>query len=295
MSNYPNTARKVQNRNKSNFIHKLSVLRTPLKNRSREDQIERYGSRLSSYPVAVDTILIGMRAIKKDPSNQRYRIIDKAAKGYQNTLASVAAAEDLLLAIGFEAQGMKQENLVLKRVNDTLIDCAVTVLEKVRKTKSYKSEKKQIQFQKLVRDTISSAKNDDSSKKEIEARETYSKKVPPLPIGNSNVTMIHVNLLPELKLKRQFYGDDQLRDVLFWLGSISSEIPVKLMNGEWCLVDKITPDSIPLSCSSKSLNNTLQRIGIWPHGNLELRQSDTCPHSTEFPHAPRGLGVATSA
>jgi len=281
------------------FASKLPAL-TPLKRRSREEQIQRFSSRLSSSPIAVDTILVGMKQIKNDPSNQKYRILDKMTKGYCNTLAPVAAAGDLLLAVGFEEQTSQRRDgnykqMVLTYVDQTLIEKVIKALEAIRTTKSYRMEKKRLQFEKSVRNIISSSGSSGIlSKTEKDARLSYSEKTPSDPDNNDNVATVHVRVLPDLTLKRRFHSDDQLRDVLFWLGSIASEIPTKLMNEEWCLVDRIMSDPAPIPCNKAGLNNTLQRIGMWPIGSLELRQNDKC-QMIERPFAPRSLGVTASA
>lgn len=281
------------------FASKLPAL-TPLKRRSREEQIQRFSSRLSSSPIAVDTILVGMQHIKNDPSNQKYRILDKMTKGYRNTLAPVAAAEDLLLAVGFEERTSQKRDgnhkeLFLNCVDQTLIEKAIEALEAIRKTRSYRTEKKRLRFEKSVRNVISSSEsNGVLSKKEKDARLSYAERIPSDPDNNDNVATIHVRMLPDVTLKRRFHSDDQFRDVLFWLGSIASEIPTKLTEGEWCLVDRIMSNPTPIPCDKAGLNNTLQRIGMWPIGSLELRQNNKC-QTSESQFAPRSLGVTASA
>lgn len=295
---------------------KLPAL-VPLKNRSKEEQIRRYTSRLSSFPLAVDTLLVGMRGIRDDPSDPKYRTIDKATTGYQTTLAPVATTvEGLLNAVGFENhhETNRRRHLMVLKPHQTskthLVEIAIRALETTRKSKVYITEKKKLQFLKQVRSIIN---NSSSSKRcikeegrspslvttvsqgEMDARSAYAKKMSPDPSGNDgNVTVIRVELLPELTVKRRFYGDDQFRDVLFWLGSLASEIPTHLLEGNWCLMDTIVSDPVPILCSNNNLNMTLERIGMWPNGRLQLSQTDI-GKATESIFVPRGLGITASA
>lgn len=289
-------AKEDREKRRSALVAKLPAL-NPLHRRSREEQIERFASRLSSFPIAVDTILIGMKEIKNDPFNEKFRTLDKTTKGYRDTLAQVVAAEELLRAVGFESRtdqrrsGSIDQKMVLRIVDLTLVEKVIEILESIRRTRSYATEKKRLRFERSVREIL---KGGYLSQKEKDARLSYSEKVPSNPDENDNVAMIHVRVLPDLTLKRRFHTDDQMRDVLSWLGSIASDIPTKLGEGEWCLVNRIMSDPAPIPCDRSGLNKTLQRIGMWPIGSLELRQNDK-HRTTERPFAPRSLGVTASA
>merc|ERR1712137_855006 len=73
-------------------------------------------------------------------------------------------------------------------------------------------------------------------------------------------------------IKRRFDGDDTLQDVINWLGGHGSAIPNKLLSREWCLVDKNRYPVSPIDCEVNK-DKTLQYIGCWPSGKLEVRAS----------------------
>ena len=98
-------------------------------------------------------------------------------------------------------------------------------------------------------------------------------------------------------IRRRFDGDDVLQDVLNWLGGHGSVIPNKLLSRDWCLVDM---NRYPISPIDVQVNvdKTLQYVGFWPSGKLEIRPSpvswlDRSDHGTLM-GSSRGLGAAPS-
>ena len=94
---------------------------------------------------------------------------------------------------------------------------------------------------------------------------------------------------------RRFDGDDQVKDVLNWIGGHGTLLRTKLLSREWCVVDLNRYPSAPIAFDS-DLEKTLQFIGFWPSGKLELRPSDDCWYSmgivAEEMGQSRGLGAA---
>merc|ERR1712137_780876 len=103
-------------------------------------------------------------------------------------------------------------------------------------------------------------------------------------------------VIGEETVRRRFDGDDVLQDVLNWIGGHGSVIPEKLASREWSLVDL---NRYPIAPIDVEVNNqkTLQYIGCWPSGKLEI-----CPSTQEWTDrdkdnallmgSPRGLGSA---
>lgn len=277
---------------------------TPLKNKSKEELIPRLAARLSPYPRAVDTLNRALTALKNDPSNAKYRTIDKNTKGYQATLQNVPSAEDLLLALNFQRRTRGEHGiLVIERaqVDIALLWIAISSIEKASKTKEYKIAKKKVEFEKAVRKLLS-VQETQVSETEIAARLEYSKKLCTEPREqqgaiHQNIALMQIHLLPERVVKRRFDGDDQLRDIINWMGTFDSTLATKLKNGEWCLVDKNISNPTPIPCDERSLNFTLQRIGCWPSGKLELREGGSKDQIDlkDLQEVTRGLGVSASA
>jgi len=276
----------------------------PLKQKSKEEQITRLSARLSPYPRAVDTLHKALKALQMEPSNPKYRTIDKNTSGYQTILQPIPSAEDLLLTLNFKKRQRGKHGILVmepSEVDVAMLWIAVSAMEKAMKTDEYRNAKKNLIFEKQVR-TLLSVDERHVSEHEIEARLGYSKRLCTEPREQEgsihpNIALIHIHLLPEKVVKRRFDGDDQLRDILSWMGTFDSSIPNKIRSGEWCLVDKNIPEPPPIPCDERSLNMTLQRIGCWPSGRLELREGGIKDEMdlSEIKNATRGLGVTASS
>lgn len=238
-----------------------------LQDKSKEEQVLRCADRLKSYPLAVDTLYRALTSIQKDPSNERFRKIDKTTPGYKRSLDGVPGAEDLLLAMNFHSRGAY--SLVLERqwVDQALLYLGISALEGAKQSNEYIEGKAKITFAKQVKEILQQS---DSSQDEALRRAEFMQKCPSEPMGGSGALMQVV--IADETIRRKFDGDDTLRDVLNWIGGHGSAIPDKILNREWCLVDlnryPIAPMDVELN-----LDKTLQYIGCWPSGRLELRPS----------------------
>jgi len=74
---------------------------TQMKDKTKEEQILRCTKRLSTHTLAVDTLIRSLHAIRNNPSDSKYRKIDKSNPGYKRALHDVPGAHDLLLAVNF--------------------------------------------------------------------------------------------------------------------------------------------------------------------------------------------------
>lgn len=280
--------------NRSRVIHDFHPnvkIPSKLEDKSKEEQILRNVDRVKGHPTAVDTLYKALTALRTDPNNQKFRRIDKSNPGYQRSLASAPGAEALLLVMNFTQIG---NSLVLdrSRVDPALLFLGISALEDARKSSEYQEAKRQIQFTNEIK-TIHLQVN--SSEQEALMRANFISKCPTEPPGGRGA-LVQVGFGDET-IKRRFDGDDVLQDVVNWLGGHGSVIPEKLMTREWCLVDKnrfpISPIDVKLN-----LDKTLQYVGFWPSGKLEIRPSPLSwldgTVNTILVGSSRGLGAAPS-
>ena len=287
-------SRAVNPTNRSRTIHEHHPhvkIPSKLEDKSKEEQILRNVDRLKSHPTAVDTLYKALTALRTDPNNQKFRRIDKSNPGYQRSVASAPGAEALLLVMNFTQIG---NTLVLdrSRVDPALLFLGISALEDARKSSEYQEAKRQIQFTNEIK-TIHLQVN--SSEQEALMRANFISKCPTEPPGGRGA-LVQVGFGDET-IKRRFDGDDVLQDVVNWLGGHGSSIPDKLLTREWCLVDKnrfpISPIDVKLN-----LDKTLQYVGFWPSGKLEIRPSPISwldgTANTTLLGSSRGLGAAPS-
>mmetsp|Transcript_1453 Transcript_1453/g.1949 ORF Transcript_1453/g.1949 Transcript_1453/m.1949 type:complete len:408 (-) Transcript_1453:1229-2452(-) len=238
-----------------------------LENKTKEEQIIRNVDRAKSHPAAVDTLYKALSALKNHPDNEKFRRIDKSTQGYQRSVANVPGAEALLLAMNFTLYNSSILIIDRKRIDPALLYLGVSALEEAKCSKEYKEAKILIQFNEEVKKITSPTK---LSENEAILRDSLLSKCPNQPLEGRGA-LIQIRLGDEL-LKRSFDSDDVLQDVLNWLGGHGSCIPDKLVNREWCLVDKNRYPIKPIDCEINS-NKTLQYIGFWPSGKLEIKPS----------------------
>ena len=239
-----------------------------LQDKSTEEQILRCADRLKSSPQAVDTLYRALTAVQQNPENAKFRKIDKTTAGYQRSLANAPGAEDLLSAMNYRPHGT--QSLVLDRgmVDPALLYLGVSALEQTKATSEYKQGKAKIAFAKQVLEIQQLA---NSSEAEAIQRAALMAKCPTEPAEGRGALMQVV--FADETLRRRFDGDDTLQDVLNWLGAHGTPIPEKLQSREWSLVDLNRYPVIPIDCEANQ-HQTLQFLGCWPSGRLEVLASD---------------------
>ena len=235
--------------------------------KTKEEQVVRCADRLKPYPNAVDTLYRALTAVKNDPNNAKYRKIDKTTAGYKKSLENVPGAEALLLAMNFHSRGAY--SLVLERpfVDQALLYLGISALDGAKQSPEYIEAKKRIDFAKEIKDIQMSS---NVSEAEALRRAELMAKCPSEPTGGRGALMQVV--IADETVRRKFDGDDVLRDVLNWIGGHGSVIPEKILSREWCLVDRNRYPIAPIDCEL-NLDKTLQFIGCWPSGRLELLPS----------------------
>jgi len=276
-----------------------------LQDKPKEEQIVRCADRLKASPQAVDTLLRALRAVRDHPDDAKYRKIDTTSPGFQRSLANAPGATDLLRAMNYyyhHHPSAAKQVLILDRamVDPALLYLGISALEQTRFTPEYQMAKQKVVFDKTVQDILASA---DASATEAVARAAYMSKCPTEP-PEGRGSYIQVKLGTNTTLRRRFDADDTLADVLHWLGGHGSVIPNKLLSREWSLLDINQPQHrsrlVPLDCQAQQ-HHTLQYIGCWPSGRLEIVPSSTSMESSSTPSSAvgktgssRGLGAAPS-
>jgi hypothetical protein len=282
--------------------HPKVTMPTKMKDKSKEEQILRCSKRLAPYPHAVDTLLQAFTFVKNYPHNSKYRKINTQTSGYQKVLEGKPGVVDLITAMNFQKRGaeyiLQQSDLDL-----ALLFLGISALENIRLSREYLTEKRNIQFKRDIKRIIEGSNLNANVDQDAELlkRSAFLQKVPSEPddgsgallqlyLGSSNRNSVHdedptKNMLLKQtkdmnitetetieKISRRFDGDDTLQNIVDWIGAHGSCIPEKLMSREWSLVDlnKYPLEEIDVeSC----LGDTLQRVGCWPSGRLELRPS----------------------
>ena len=248
-----------------------------LEDKSKQEQIKRCSDRFQSYPSTVDTLLRALTTILQHPTDIKYHRIDTRNAGYQKSLANVPGAEPLLMALGFERNN--HTILVLPSIDFELLQTAIETLQQIkRESPVYQHAKAKEVFAKTVSHHLQKV----PTTEELGRRRDLLSQVPrEPPTGRSAVLMIQ--LLGDSTsssnsgtiIKRRFDGDDTWMDVLKWLaGSTFSDVWDKVVTTqEWSLVDVNRPSHGPaavIDASPKSHPKTLQHLGFWPSGRLQL-------------------------
>lgn len=286
---------RATNRTKNNHSpiqehHPNVKVPTKLEDKSKEEQVLRNVDRVKGHPAAVDTLYKALTALRDNPNNQKFRKIDKSNPGYQRSLANAPGAEALLLAMNFNQMGPNTLVLDRSRVDPALLYLGISALESAKSSIEYREAKRQIQFEKELKE-ISLLVN--SSENEALQRADFSSKCPTEPPGGRGA-LIQVGFGGET-IKRRYDGDDVLKDVINWLGGHGSVIPEKLLSREWCLVDMNRYPVSQIDCEV-NMDKTLQYVGFWPSGKLEIRPSPVSwldgTDNQNVLGSTRGLGAA---
>jgi hypothetical protein len=313
-TNTNSTKKKLNQHQPYKASHPNVQMPPALSSKTKQEQILRCTNRLAPHPLAVDTLLRAFTCIRTDPDADKYRKIDPRSEGFQRVLEGVPGALDLILAMNFVERGgggtggggrgrgtAKATDLVLirERVDPALLFLGISALEKTRESKEYAEKKKQIAFEKDAEDILQGNRSRGSQEEttELIQRAECLSKVPSEPLNGAGALM-QVIVGKETKLSRRFDGDDTLQDVVHWMGAHGSAIPDKILSREWSLVDlnRYPLVAVDVECN---LDRTLQYIGCWPSGRMEIRASSDewreGKVTGEDMGSSRGLGSAPSS
>ena len=232
-----------------------------LQDKSIEEQILRCADRLKSSPAAVDTLYKACVTIQQNPHETKYRNIDTSTSGFQKSLANAPGALDLFKALNF--QSITSTKLVLTLIDPARLYLAISALEQTKETVEYKTAKQRIQL------TAELAQIQNLPPEQVSY---YLSKCPSEPPEGRGAWM-QVSLADHETIRRRFEADDTLQDVLYWIAAASHGGAVlleKLQDSrDWMLQDLNRYPILPLDCIMHQ-HSTLQYLGCWPSGRLEL-------------------------
>ena len=272
--------------------HLSTNLPSKISDKSLEEQVTRCVERVAPYPRTVETFLLTFTKLKNNPDNDIYRKLDSSNAGFERVITGVPGAEDLLRAVKFHK---RKDSVfwVMQRVDfdPALMWMAVSALEEAKLSKEYNDARKILLFEtevgKILEDRC------ELSEMETIQRAEYISQIPTEPSEGQGALVQLV--IGRKSFSRRFDGDDQLKDILNWIGGHSTLIRSKILSREWCVLDLNRYPSTPIAFD-KDIEKTLQFIGFWPSGKLELRPSEASwfeegKASHEMGEA-RGLGAA---
>lgn len=261
-----------------------------LQDKSKEEQVLRCADRLKSSPLALDALHRALATIRDNPRDDKYRTVDKSAAGYKRSLESAPGAEDMLLAMSFRRHGNNELVLERSMVDPALLYLGISALEQAKLSNEYLQGKRTIAFGKELAHVLALG---DSSEAEAIKRSQFLGRCPSEPEGGRGAVM-QVKLADHATIRRRFDADDTLNDVLNWLGAHGSVIPDRIATREWSLVDLNHYPVSPVDPGEAHL--TLQYLGCWPSGKLELLPStDEWKEGAKTARrTSRGLGSAPS-
>jgi hypothetical protein len=269
-----------------------------LQDKSKEERVVRCADRLRGSPGAVDALHRALSTIRDNPGDEKYRTVDKSSAGYKRALEGAPGAEEMLLAMSFRrvrSSGGDGTNskLVLDRsmVDPALLYLGISALEQVKLSDEYRRGKQAIEFSRELGEALTGG---DSSESEAVERSRFLGLCPSEPPPGRGA-VVQVRLADRGAVRRRFDADDTLGDVLNWLGAHGSDIPRRVASREWSLVDLSHYPVSPFDPAADA-PLTLQYLGCWPSGKLEL-----LPSTDEWRgggktarRTSRGLGSAPS-
>jgi PUB domain len=243
-----------------------------LQDKSIEEQVLRTVDRMKNHAAAVDTMHRALSMIYHNPKDMKYRRIDTSTPGYQRSVAGAPGAQDFLRAMKFFQEGFGSPNVLVlseSMYDPALIYLGFTALEQIKATPEYVSAKAQLVFVKGVTTLLEAKK----TTHETNQRNQYQSQCPTEP-SEGRGALLQVHLIDSHTIRRRFDSDDTVADVLYWIGSmVGSDIYQRIIDGTWCLVDVNHANRLPLDVQGAATNLTLQYVGCWPSGRLQLQPS----------------------
>lgn len=245
-----------------------------LQDKSVEERILRTADRMKSYPAAVDTLHKALTALQNNPDEAKFRRIDTSSAGYQRSVAPAPGAADFLATMAFQQDYTTTGSnsiLILHRplYDPALIYLGLSALQQTQLTTEYCTAKQQLVFTKELQNLLS---QDAVSAQEKQKRLALRKQLPKEPPSG---TLLQIRLGDQQTIRRRFDADDTVADLLNWLGATAgTEFLDRIVaTAEWCLVDVNRNPAAVLDCSTGPAytNRTLQYVGCWPSGRLEVR------------------------
>jgi len=262
-----------------------------LQDKTVEERILRTADRMKSHPAAVDTLHKALTMLQSDPDNIKFRRIDTQSPGYLRSVAPAPGAADFLATMGFQKEDDHKFIILHRPLYDpALVYLGLSALQQAQLTPEYVTAKEQYVFSQQLHKLLQSNVVTPDEKKE---RLALHKKLPKEPINSG--ALLQIRLGDEQTIRRRFDADDTVQDALHWLGATAgTAVLEKVIHNEWCLVDsnRNPPTALDLAVSQ---HHTLQFVGCWPSGRLELRPAMDNSSSHSAPGESRGLASGASS
>mmetsp|Transcript_4049 Transcript_4049/g.4680 ORF Transcript_4049/g.4680 Transcript_4049/m.4680 type:complete len:300 (-) Transcript_4049:995-1894(-) len=239
-----------------------------------ERKLEVIANRIAEWPKALDGLVFLLKLLLENPNNPKYEQVNTTKKAFKSSIGLCGHwGPDLLELLGFHKQGDLYK-IRPGRKDPVRLMMGKTKLETLKTSELYLFGKQKIVFEKEVAEAIK-----DSSAEEKRRRVEFSLSVPvEPPEGSAGTTSVRV-YLGSADVRRNFQSDHTLRGVVSWLAStLTSSVPERLDEGDWELVDRsyYPPKLVNVH---ESYDSTLQALGIWPSGEIEIQASGV--HETE--------------
>ena len=256
-----------------------------LQDKSTEEQILRTVDRMKHHPAAVDTLYRALSMIYNTthPENMKYRRIDTSTPGYQRSVAPAPGTTDFLRAMKFHNEHYHQNSPILvlsdPMYDPALIYLGLSALEQIKLTSEYILAKKQMVFLKdvntlLLETTTSTATNNrkPTTSPEDVQQQTYYLSLCPKEPSEGRGALLQIHITDTYTIRRRFDSDDTMSDVLHWIaGTVGTTIYQRIIQNHYCLMDVNHTHRIPIDVNGAARHYTLQYIGCWPSGRLQLQ------------------------
>jgi len=238
-----------------------------LQDKTVEERILRTADRMKSHPAAVDTLHKALTMLQNDPDNIKFRRIDTQSPGYLRSVAPAPGAADFLATMGFQKEDSKFIILHRPLYDPALIYLGLSALQQTQLTPEYVTAKEQYVFSQQLHKLLQAHVTPEEKKE----RMALHKKLHKEPINSGALLQIRLGGVDQQTIRRRFDADDTVQDALHWLGATAgTAVLEKVTSNEWCLADinRNPPTALDLAVSQ---HHTLQFVGCWPSGRLELR------------------------
>ena len=301
-------ARPVRTKSETLRHHHPDVKLIPkLQDKSTEEQILRTADRMKNHPGAVDTLYRAVSMIHHHPDHDKYRRIDTSTPGYQRSVAPAPGAADFLRAMKFHAEHFRRDSPILvlsdPMYDPALIYLGLSALEQIKLTPEYGMAKKQLVFMKEVTELIDAKST--VTPEELQQRNYYLSQCPQEP-SEGRGALLQIHITDTYTIRRRFDSDDTLTDVLHWIaGTVGTTIYHRILQQVYCLMDvNHTLPRTAMDVNGAARHYTLQYIGCWPSGRLQLGLPapefglESSSSSLPTPHFPRtgtSRGLASGA
>jgi hypothetical protein len=246
-----------------------------LQDKTIEEQVLRTVDRMKNYPAAVDTLYRAISMIYNNPNdNMKYRRIDTSTPGYQRSVAGVPGTQDFLRVMKFHNERYDNTSPILilsePMYDPGLIYLGLSALEQIKLTPEYIVSKKQHVF---IKDVTSLIDESTLTAEEIQQRNQYQLKCPKEP-AEGRGALLQIHITDTYTIRRRFDSDDTILDVLHWIAStVGTTMFNRIVNNTYCLIDMNHTQRIPIIVTGPAIHYTLQYVGCWPSGRIQLQPS----------------------